>query len=258
MDWKKLRDKEWLYEVIFGNDTPLGKTFDITVMVAIVVSIFITFIESMPFVAGHYKTALEVTEGILTWFFTIEYIARLYCSPVRRDYALSFFGIIDLLATMPPYLAFFFPSARYMLLLRTFRLIRVFRVFKLFSFINEGYLLLEVDKEEHDKDRRLFPLRPCTRHLSRYGDVHGRGWSPGKSFPRSSFVYLLGHRDNVHRWIWRYHSCHNLWPHTCRIRDDSRLHHHCYSNRHRLCHNDRHDSGEGQGRQVSSLQWRCR
>lgn len=151
INWKKLKDKEWLYEVIFGNDTPLGKTFDVSVMVAIVVSIFITFVESMPFVAGHYKTALEITEGILTWFFTIEYIARLYCSPVRKDYALSFFGIIDLLATLPPYLAFFFPSARYMLLLRTFRLIRVFRVFKLFSFINEGYLLLESIKRSLTK-----------------------------------------------------------------------------------------------------------
>ncbi len=105
----------------------------------------------MPFVAGHYKTALEVTEGILTCFFTVEYVARLYCSPVRKDYALSFFGIADLLATMPPYLAFFFPSARYMLLLRTFRLIRVFRVFKLFSFINEGYLLLESIKKSMTK-----------------------------------------------------------------------------------------------------------
>lgn len=151
MDIKKLKDKEWLYEVIFDNDTPLGKTFDITVMVAIIVSVFITFVESMPFVAGNYKTALTVIEYVLTAFFTIEYVARLYCSPVRRDYALSFFGIVDLLATLPPYLAFLFPSARYMLLIRTFRLIRVFRVFKLFSFINEGYLLLESIKKSMTK-----------------------------------------------------------------------------------------------------------
>ena len=55
---------------------------------------------------------------------------------------LSFFGVIDLLATMPPYLSYFFPNARYMILLRSFRFIRIFRIFKLFNYINEGHLLL--------------------------------------------------------------------------------------------------------------------
>lgn len=55
---------------------------------------------------------------------------------------MSFFGVIDLLATLPPYLSFFFPNARYMILLRSFRFIRIFRIFKLFSYINEGYFLL--------------------------------------------------------------------------------------------------------------------
>lgn len=73
----------------------------------------------------------------------MEYILRLYCSPDKKEYALSFFGIIDLLSILPPYLAILFPAARYMLILRSFRFIRVFRVFKLFSFLNEGYLLLE-------------------------------------------------------------------------------------------------------------------
>jgi voltage-gated potassium channel len=55
---------------------------------------------------------------------------------------LSFFGVIDLLATMPPYLSYFLPNARYMLMFRTFRFIRIFRILKLFSLINEGYILM--------------------------------------------------------------------------------------------------------------------
>ena len=57
-------------------------------------------------------------------------------------YALSFFGIIDLLATLPLYIGWFFGTARYLLVIRTFRLIRVFRIFKLFNFLDEGNLLL--------------------------------------------------------------------------------------------------------------------
>lgn len=151
MTIKQLRDKEYLRSVVLNNDTPLGKSFDIAVMVAIVVSILIIFVESLPAVAGHYKTALEVIEGTLTVFFTLEYIMRLYAAESRSSYALSFFGIIDLLATMPPYLSILFPQARYMLAIRSFRLIRVFRVFKLFAFINEGYLLLESIKRSLTK-----------------------------------------------------------------------------------------------------------
>lgn len=140
---RRILDKNFLRNVVLNNDTRTGKVFDLAVMTAIVVSILIVFVESLPAVAGHYKTALEVVEGILTLFFTIEYVMRVYASDRPKDYALSFFGIIDLLATLPPYLSLLFPAARYTLVFRSFRLIRVFRVFKLFAFINEGYLLLE-------------------------------------------------------------------------------------------------------------------
>lgn len=138
-----LKDKPRVYDIIFGTETPAGKAFDVAVICAISLSLIVMFVESMPMVSGLFKGSLEVIEGLLTVFFTLEYALRLYCSPQKKDYALSFFGIIDLLAILPPYLVLLFPAARYMLILRAFRFIRVFRIFKLFSFINEGYLLLE-------------------------------------------------------------------------------------------------------------------
>ena len=135
-------EKEKLYNILFESDTPMGRTFDIALMVAISLSIIVSFVETVPSLARTYKTVLEVLEYLLTFFFTVEYVARCYCSPCRRDYVLSFFGVIDLLSTLPPYLSYFLPNARYMILLRSFRFIRVFRIFKLFSFINEGYFLL--------------------------------------------------------------------------------------------------------------------
>ncbi len=144
-------EKDKLYSIIFEADTPEGKNFDIVLIIAISVSIIISFVETIPSLASPLQLVLEVLEFVLTFFFTVEYVARLYCSPRPREYALSFFGIIDLLAILPPYLSFFFPNARYMLLLRSFRFIRIFRVFKLFSFLNEGYFLMHSLKKSMNK-----------------------------------------------------------------------------------------------------------
>jgi voltage-gated potassium channel len=144
-------EKEELYKILFESDTPKGRTFDIVLMVVISLSIFISFIETIPSVAGTYKLVLEILEYLLTAFFTVEYIARVYCSPRPKDYVLSFFGVIDLLATLPPYLSYFLPNARYMLVFRTFRFIRIFRILKLFSLINEGYILMNSLKKSINK-----------------------------------------------------------------------------------------------------------
>ena len=141
MSNQELKDK--LYKIVFGSETEIGKKFDVVLMIAIILSILIVMCDSLfrghPWVMG----AFVVLEYLLTVFFTIEYLVRLYCSPKPRAYAFSFFGIIDLLSILPMYLGFFLHGARYMLMLRSFRLIRVFRIFKLFAFLEEGHLLLK-------------------------------------------------------------------------------------------------------------------
>lgn len=133
--------KKKMYTIIFESDTPMGKLFDVALIIFIIFSVLLVFIESME-VPLSVKPWLMRAEYLFTIVFTAEYVLRLYCSPRPRDYALSFFGIIDLVATLPFYMTWIFGSARYLLILRVFRLIRVFRVFKLFNFLREGNLLL--------------------------------------------------------------------------------------------------------------------
>ncbi len=144
--WKELMNnkplKKKLYDIIFESETPAGKAFDVTLIACIVLSIVLVVIESFEGVSGKFSLTLQVLEYLFTFFFTTEYLLRLYCSPNPRHYALSFFGIIDLLATLPLYITWIFGPARYLMIVRVFRLIRVFRVFKLFNFLNEGNLLL--------------------------------------------------------------------------------------------------------------------
>ena len=52
-------------------------------------------------------------EYLLTAFFYFRIYHSVGCSPKPSKYAFSAFGIIDLLATLPLYLAFLFPGARY-------------------------------------------------------------------------------------------------------------------------------------------------
>lgn len=144
--WRELMNnkplKKKLYDIIFESETPTGKAFDVTLIACIVLSIVLVVIESFEGVSGKFSLTLQVLEYLFTFFFTAEYLLRLYCSPNPRHYALSFFGIIDLLATLPLYITWIFGPARYLMIVRAFRLIRVFRVFKLFNFLNEGNLLL--------------------------------------------------------------------------------------------------------------------
>jgi voltage-gated potassium channel len=52
-------------------------------------------------------------------------------------YATSFYGLVDLLAVLPTYLALFFPEASALINVRTLRLLRIFRILKLGAYVSE-------------------------------------------------------------------------------------------------------------------------
>lgn len=134
--------KEKLHEIIFEADTPMGKTFDIFLMVMIIASILVVMLESIGELQVKYKSIFYVLEWIFTIFFTIEYILRLYCvySPIK--YAKSFYGIIDVLAVLPTYLSLIIPGSQSLMVIRALRLFRVFRIFKLAHFLKEGHVIV--------------------------------------------------------------------------------------------------------------------
>jgi voltage-gated potassium channel len=135
------RDK--LHEVIFEADTPEGKAFDVILLILIAASVLTVMLESIEPLQRQYAALFTVVEWMFTVFFTIEYLLRLYCVLRPMKYATSFFGIIDLLAILPSYLALFLPTAQYFLIIRAFRLIRIFRIFKMAHFINEGDIIIQ-------------------------------------------------------------------------------------------------------------------
>lgn len=134
--------KHKLYVIIFESDTPAGKLFDVILIICILLSVLLVILESLRGLPRSLTSSFIVFEYAFTAFFTLEYVTRIYCSPRPWKYILSFFGIVDLLSTLPLYLGLLLPGLRHLLVIRAFRLIRVFRIFKLFHFLEEGERLL--------------------------------------------------------------------------------------------------------------------
>ena len=130
-----------LHEVIFEADTPLGKVFDIALLILIVLSIIMVMLESIDHLQENYGDLFNIIEWVLTILFSLEYILRLYAVFKPWKYATSFFGIIDLLAILPSYLAFFMGGSPAFLIIRALRLMRIFRILKLGHFLSEGQIL---------------------------------------------------------------------------------------------------------------------
>jgi voltage-gated potassium channel len=140
-----------LHEVIFEADTKNGKLFDVILLIAILASVIIVILESVPSYQDKYGALFVALEWVFTIFFTIEYALRLYAVYKPIKYAKSFFGIIDLLSILPTYLSLIFVGTQSLMIVRGLRLLRVFRIFKLGNFLSQGQVIIAALKSSRDK-----------------------------------------------------------------------------------------------------------
>jgi len=143
---KSKSNREWreiLFEIIFEADTPAGKWFDIVLIISILLSVITVMLDSVGSIRAKYGEFLYAAEWFFTILFTVEYVFRLLCvgKPIR--YAVSFFGIVDLLAILPTYMSLLFFGSRYLLVVRVLRVLRIFRVLKLGHHTKEAIVLRE-------------------------------------------------------------------------------------------------------------------
>ena len=130
-----------LYDILFETDTLGGRIFDVALILIILGSVLVVMLDSVESIVGRHDLALHVLEWIFTVLFTIEYAARLASVQSKRRYALSFFGIIDLLAIIPTYLSVLLPGTEFLVIIRVLRVLRVFRVLKLVRYLGEARTL---------------------------------------------------------------------------------------------------------------------
>lgn len=116
-----------LKTIIEGNDTTAGRVFDLVIQLLIVVSVIAFSIETLPNLSDGTVQLLSLTEMVVVSIFTLEYVLRIYVADRKRDYFLSFYGIVDLIAIAPFYLS----TGIDLRSLRILRMLRLFRLFKL-------------------------------------------------------------------------------------------------------------------------------
>ncbi len=144
MTKRKLSDlQSGFHTVIFGTSTPAGKWFDIALIWIILTSVLVILLDSIASLHAHYGDFYLRIEFIFTAFFTLEYLIRIWCAPNRKAYIFSAFGLVDLLAILPTYIALFVPEASPLLIIRLLRILRIFRILRLFEFITEANMLLK-------------------------------------------------------------------------------------------------------------------
>ena len=128
----KIREK--IHEVIFEADTPLGRLFDILLIILILRSLVTVMLESVESINAQFQDVFKVIEWSITVFFSVEYVLRIVSVKKPKAYIFSFYGIIDLLATLPLYISLFTTGYHALITVRTLRLLRIFRILKIVQF----------------------------------------------------------------------------------------------------------------------------
>jgi voltage-gated potassium channel len=133
--------KQRLHDIIFKSDTVGGKLFDVALLVLILLSVLTVILESVNALNRQYYNLFRAAEWVYTILFTIELFLRIWVVPRTSRYLFSFFGLVDVLATLPTYISLFIPGSQYFMVIRVLRLLRIGRIFKLTHFLKEGRVL---------------------------------------------------------------------------------------------------------------------
>lgn len=143
--------KARLHEIIYEADTPAGKLFDIILLIAILASIVLVMLESVKTIDSKYHDILNIGEWIITILFSVEYIARIVTVKKPIKYITSFYGVIDLLSTIPKYVSILFAGSHALVALRALRLLRIFRILKLARYLGASNNLVSALKASRAK-----------------------------------------------------------------------------------------------------------
>lgn len=151
MSHSKTHWKTKLHDIIYEADTPTGKLFDVILLISIIASILLVMLESVNSIDTKYHDFLNISEWVITILFSLEYIARIITVRKPWKYIFSFYGIIDLLSTIPKYISLIFGGIHALAALRALRLLRVFRILKLARYLGASNNLVNALKASRAK-----------------------------------------------------------------------------------------------------------
>ena len=139
--------KEAIRTVLEDTDRPSGKVFAFTIQFLIIVSLVTFSIDTLPNLEQRTKDILRLAEVITVGIFTAEYLLRIAVSKAPMKYVLSFYGLVDLAAILPFYVAAGL-DLRSVRVLRLPRLVRILKLLKYNRAIKGFHRALIIAREE--------------------------------------------------------------------------------------------------------------
>jgi voltage-gated potassium channel len=164
-----------LHRVIWDSDTPAGRLFDQIVVAAILVSVAVVLADSVAGWHQRFVAQFTAVEWFFTALFTLEYLARVVSVQRPLKYVFSFFGIVDLLAVLPTYLALFLPELHALIDVRILRLLRIFRIFRLTAYVAEYQVMGDGPVGQPPQDPGVPGRGGDDRPGAGHADVRDRG-----------------------------------------------------------------------------------
>lgn len=140
-----------IYRVIYFSDTKAGKAFDILLLLLILCSTVLVMLQSVPVLDRSYHVIFYRIELVITLFFTVEYLLRIFSIQDKEEYIFSPLGIIDLLSILPFYISLIFPVAHFFVIIRMLRMLRIFRIFNLADYMKDGQYIVSALKSSSRK-----------------------------------------------------------------------------------------------------------
>ena len=119
--------RQRLKRVVEATDLRAGRAFDLGIQVLIVFSLVTFSLDTLPNLTAGERAVLYRLEFLTVMIFTAEYLLRIYVASNRPGFIFSFFGLVDLIAILPFYLAVGLDLRA----VRAFRLLRLIRILKL-------------------------------------------------------------------------------------------------------------------------------
>lgn len=134
--------KDHIRNVVDIRNNPTSHFFSICIQILILVSVVSFSMETIPDLTAETRSILHFIEIFCVIIFTLEYLMRIYVAENKLKFIFSFFGIIDLLAILPFYLAFGVDLRS----LRALRFLRLLRIFKLVRYNHALHQLTQAVK----------------------------------------------------------------------------------------------------------------
>jgi voltage-gated potassium channel len=123
----------FLHEGFANEESKLYMVINDFIVLLIFFSIVSIVLESVQSYADQYATFFNVSDWIVVFFFSLEYIANIYVTKRKRDYIFSIWGLIDLVAIIPTYLTggIDLRAVKVLRILRILRFLRMMRMLRL-------------------------------------------------------------------------------------------------------------------------------